>query len=52
MKTETPKKHRAQDMSNTLKSALQDEAYLKAMDLLIRAHKNAIKNGLYSTDYE
>jgi len=49
---ETPKKHRVQNMSSTLKSALQDEAYLRAQELMIRAHKNAIKNGLYPTDYE
>ena len=49
---ETPKKHPAHDMSNTLKSALQDEAYLKAQELMINAHKHAMENGLYSTDYE
>lgn len=49
---ETPKKQNAQDMSNTLKSALQSEAYLKAEEIMIRAYKNAIKNGLYPTDYE
>ena len=52
MKMETPNKHLAQGSLNTLKKALQDENYIKAMNLMIRAHKNAIKNGLYSTDYE
>ncbi|WP_279148479.1 hypothetical protein [Segatella bryantii] len=52
MKMETPNKYLAQGSLNTLKKALQDENYIKAMDLMIRAHKNAIKNGLYSTDYE
>jgi hypothetical protein len=49
---EIPKKHRAPGTSSTLKLALQDEAYLRAQELMIRAHKNAIKNGLYPTDYE
>jgi hypothetical protein len=52
MKMETPKQNNAQDTSNTLKRALQNENYIKAMKVMIRAHKNAIKNGLYSTDYE
>lgn len=49
---ETPKPQRARGMSNTLKRALQNENYVKAMTVMIRAYKNAIKNGLYSTDYE
>ena len=52
MKMETPNKYLAQGSLNTLKKALQDENYIKAMNLMIQAHKNAIKNGLYSTDYE
>ena len=47
MKMETPKKHNAQDTSNTLKRALQNENYTKAMKVMIRAYKNAIKNGLF-----
>jgi hypothetical protein len=49
---ETPNKQNARSMSSTLKQVLQDEAYLRAQELMIRAHKNAIKNGLYPTDYE
>ena len=47
MKMETPNKHNAQDMSNTLKRALNDSNYLKAMDKIVTACRNAIKRGLY-----
>jgi len=47
MKMETPNKHNAQDMSNTLKRALNDNNYLRAMEKIVTAYKNAIKNGLY-----
>lgn len=47
MKMETPKKHNAQDTSNTLKRALQNESFIKAMKVMLQAHKNAIKNGLF-----
>ena len=47
MKMETPNEHNAQDMSNTLKRALNDSNYLKAMEKIVTAYKNAIKNGLY-----
>lgn len=44
---ETPNKHPVQGMSNTLKRALNDNNYLRAMEKIITAYKNAIKNGLY-----
>lgn len=47
MKMETPNKHPVQGMSNTLKRALNDNNYLRAMEKIITAYKNAIKNGLY-----
>lgn len=52
MKMETPKKHPAQGMSNTLKQALNDENYLKALALFERAQKNRLINKLYPEDYE
>lgn len=45
---ETPKKHNALGMLNTLKQALYDEAYLKALDIMTRAQKNTLNNGFYS----
>jgi len=44
---ETPKKQNAQSTSNTLKQALQNEAYITAMQKMINAYKNAIKNHCY-----
>lgn len=44
---ETPNKHPVQDTSSTLKQALNDSNYLRAMQKMITAYKNAIKNGLY-----
>ena len=49
---ETPKKHNAQNTSNMLKEVLQNEGYLKALRIIERAEKNALRNGLYSTNYE
>ena len=49
---ETPKKHHAHGMSNTLKQALSDENYLKALALFERAQKNRLINKLYPEDYE
>ena len=49
---ENPNKSRAQRTSNTLKSALNDEAYLKAFALMERIEKNALANGLYELDHE
>ena len=46
-KMETPNKHPVQDTSSTLKQALNDSNYLRAMQKMITAYKNAIKNGLY-----
>jgi hypothetical protein len=49
---ENPNKSHAQRTSNTLKSALSDEAYLKAFALMERIEKNALANGLYEIDHE
>lgn len=49
---ETPKKQNAQNTSNMLKRALNDKAYLKALDRMIQIQKNALKNGLYLIDDE
>lgn len=49
---ETPKKQNAQDTSNTLKKFLQDEDFLRALELIERAEKNSLKNGFYLIDYE
>lgn len=49
---ETPKKHHARGTSNTLKQALNDENYLRALALMEKAQKNRLINGLYPTDYE
>ena len=52
MKMETPNKHSVRDTLNTLKKALSDPNYLKALEKMINAHKNAIKNGLYWAYYK
>ena len=44
---ETPKKHRAQGTFTTLKDALNNENYLRALELIERAQKNSLKNGFY-----
>lgn len=49
---ETPNKHRVHGTSNTLKQALNDENYLRALALMEKAQKNRLINGLYPTDYE
>ena len=49
---ETPKKPNVHNTSNTLKQLLQDEAYLKAMEIIEQAEKNAYKNGCYGDDDE
>ena len=47
---ETPKKQNAQCTSNTLKQALQDEAYLRALEMMERIENTAYKNGYYGSD--
>ena len=47
---ETPKKLNAQCMSSTLKQALQDEDYLRALAVMERLENNAYKNGCYGDD--
>ena len=49
---ENPNKSRAQRTSNTLKSALNDEAYLKAFRLMERIEKESFAKGLYDIDHE
>lgn len=49
---ETPNKHRAHGTSNTLKRALEDENFLKALALMEKSQRNRLINGLYPTDYE
>lgn len=49
---ETPNKQNARNTSNTLKRALQDEAYLKALEMMERMEKNAYKNGCYGDEDE
>jgi hypothetical protein len=51
MKMETPKKHHAHGMSNTLKQALSDENYLKALALFEKSQRNRLINRLYPEDY-
>lgn len=43
MKMETPKNENAQGSSNTLKSLLQNQRYLKALEKLEKAQKKLLK---------
>ena len=47
---DTPKKQNVQGTLSTLKQALQDEAYLKALAVMERLENNAYKNGFYGDD--
>lgn len=47
---ETPKKQDVRSTSNTLKQHLQNEAYLRALDMIERIEKNTYKNGYYGSD--
>lgn len=49
---ETPKKQNVQNTSNMLKQYLQNEDYLKALELMEKHQKIRLNNGLYPTDYE
>lgn len=49
---ETPKKHNAHGMSNTLKQALSDENYLKALAMFEKSQRTRLINRLYPEDYE
>lgn len=49
---ETPKKHHVHGTSNTLKRALSDENYLKALAMMEKAQRNRLINKLYPEDYE
>ena len=44
---ENPKKNSARSTCLTLKECLNDEDYLRAFDIMVKAQKNAIKYGLY-----
>lgn len=46
-KMEAPNKQSAPSTSLTLKECLNDPDYLRALDIIVQAQKNAIKNGLY-----
>ena len=52
MRMETPKKQDVPRTSNTLKQHLEDEAYLRAYELMERLENNAYKNGFYGNDDE
>ena len=47
---ETPKKQDVHSTLNTLKQHLQNEAYLRALDMIERIEKNTYKNGYYGSD--
>lgn len=47
---DTPKKQNVQGTLNTLKQALQDEAYLRALAVMERLENNAYRNGCYGDD--
>jgi hypothetical protein len=47
---DTPKKQDVQGTSSMLKQLLQDEAYLKALEMMERIERNAYKNGCYGSD--
>ena len=47
MKMENPNKQNARNTSNTLKQLLQDEAYLRALEIVERSERFAYKNRCY-----
>ena len=47
---ETPNKQNAQNTLNTLKQCLQNEAYLRALDMMERIENATYKNGYYGSD--
>ena len=49
---ETPKKQDVPCTSNTLKQHLENEAYLRAYELMERLENDAYKNGFYGDDDE
>lgn len=46
---ETPNKQNARNTSNTLKQHLQNEAYLRALEMMERIENTAYKNGYYGS---
>ena len=52
MKMETPNEQNARSMSSMLKQVLQDEAYLRALDMMERMENTRYKNGEYGSDEE
>lgn len=49
---ETPNEQNVHNTSSTLKQVLQDEAYLKALDMMERMENTRYKNGDYGSDTE
>ena len=49
---EIPNEQNAHSTSNTLKQALQNEAYSKAYELMERLENERYRNGWYGTDNE
>lgn len=49
---ETPNKQNAQNTLNTLKQCLQNEAYLKAQQIIERDQKYRLEHELYPMDDE
>ena len=47
---ETPNEQNARSMSSTLKQVLQDEAYLRALDMMERLENTRYKNGDYGSE--
>lgn len=47
---ETPNKLNAHNTSNTLKQHLQNEAYLRALDMMERIENATYKNGYYGSE--
>ena len=47
---ETPKKQDVHSTSNTLKQHLQNEAYLRALDMMERIENATYKNGYYGSE--
>jgi hypothetical protein len=49
---ETPNKLNAHNTSNMLKQYLQNEAYLRALNIIERIERNTYKNGYYGSENE
>ena len=49
---EIPNEQNARNTSNMLKQHLQNEAYLRALDMMERIENATYKNGYYGSDEE